>query len=171
MNSSITFIFKTLIKVPVIILVSYFIFNVFAFGLVYFKLLGISYVAMQVAAENNFVPAQEMNTIQAYLDNLSLTEIVDNASIVVPDNTKKQYGEPVTVRITADYKFIFPLTPREQLVNTEDKFTGYGDSKSTSFHGFADNATLEARRSNNISKNNIVIEYTVPGLKYYPDLY
>lgn len=171
MSDSVKFIFKTLIKVPCMIIVSFMIFNAFAFGLTYFKILGFSYVLMQTAIENNYIPASEKGTLDNYLQSIANTGVVDNAKIVIPDNTRQQYGKPITVGVTAHYRFIWPLTPKDQLNDTSSGFEGYG-SNTSAFSGYADDATLEQRRQDieNNTQNNITITYTVPGLKYYPDL-
>lgn len=169
MNDSVKFIFRTLLKVPIIILVSYFIFNIFAFAFTYFRLLGFSYVAMQTVVENNFIPPEEAQTLQNYLDSLE-TSIVSNLQVGCDTNTSNdaasggaamdldggenvrvQYGTPVTVTVSARYTWVFPL------VNT--MATGPDDS-----------AHADGLQYNENSNNNIVISYTVPGLKYYPDL-
>lgn len=178
MSDSVKFIFKTLIKIPVAIMAAYLVFNAFAFGLTYFKLLGFSYVVMQTAAENNYIPAEQLITLNSYLDGISNTGVVDNVVLVLVDpvtghdaSVRTQYGAPVTVGVSAHYKFIWPLTPKDQLQNTSEDFIGY-DSSPGAFSGFADEATLEQRRAEieNNTDNNINIIYTVPGLKYYPDL-
>ena len=51
MSDEVKFIFKTLLKVPVIIVVSFLILNIFAFFFIYFKVLGLSYVVMQTAVK------------------------------------------------------------------------------------------------------------------------
>lgn len=181
MADNVKFIFKTLIKVPCIIMVSFFVFNMFAFGLTYFKMLGLSYVIMQTAVENNYIPASELSTLNNYLQSIADTGVIDNARIILSnseDSTiqdatqKRQYGQPVTVGVSAHYRFIWPLTPKDQLANTSDQFIGYGSTESSNFSGFADDSTLEARRQEieENEKNNINLVYTVPGLKYYPDL-
>lgn len=182
MSDGVKFIFKTLLKVPIIIVVSFFIFNMFAFGLTYFKMLGMSYVVMTVAVENNYLPETELNTLNNYLNGIthgadgSLIGIIDNAHIITKGSDgyddatiRRQYGQPVTVGVTCHYRFIWPLTPKEQLQNEDDKFNGYNGS---GFSGFASTSELEDRRQaiENNSKNNIKITYTVPGLKYYPDM-
>lgn len=169
MSDGVKMIFKTLIKVPCIILVYYIIFNIFSFSLTYFKLLGISNVIMQVAVENNYIPDNELETLNGYLDSITNTGVVSDASIIVSDNDKKQYGSPVTVGVSAHYKFILPLMPNQQLSDENGKFIGEGNG---SFSGFADDSTLAARRSSTEANagDNIVITYTVPGLQYYPDL-
>lgn len=179
MNSSIKFIFKTLFKVPVYILISYTIFNVFAFSLTYFKLLGFSYVVMQTAVENNYIPASEMTTLNNYLASISNTGVIDKAELILTNSKdssiasatkRRQYGMPVTVGVKAHYKFIFPLMPKDQLNSTSGGFIGYDSNKT--FSGYASTQELENRRKKleNNTKNNIILEYTVPGLKYYPDL-
>lgn len=181
MSDSVKFIFRTLIKVPCMIMVAFFIFNMFAFGLTYFKLLGFSYVVMQTAVENNYIPPQELATLNNYLTSISNTGVIDNAKIVVKDSNnssikdateKRQYGMAVTVGVSAHYKFIWPLTPKDQLQNTSDEFIGYGPGQSSAFSGYADSGTLESRRQEieNNTNNNINFVYTIPGLKYYPDL-
>lgn len=178
MTDNIKFIFKVLIKVPVMIVALYLVFNAFAFGLTYFKLLGLSYVVMQTAVENNYIPPLELETLSSYLDDIADTGVITEAAIVVEDvndasikpaTERRQYGSPVTVGVSANYKFIMPLTPKEQLVNPGEGFEGMDKSKS--FSGYADDATLESRRQAiEDRKNNINMIYTVPGLKYYPDL-
>lgn len=181
MSDSVKFIFKTLTKIPIIIMVFYFVFNIFAFSFTYFRLLGLSYVVMQTAVENNFIPQEELITLQNYLDSISNTGVIDNVGLVLedPDNpgiddatVKRQYGMPVTVGVTAHYKFIWPLTPKDQLKNTDEEFIGYGSNQNSAFSGFADDKTLQDRRLEyeKNENNNINITYTIPGLKYYPDL-
>lgn len=45
------------------------VFNVVMFASFYFKLLGIQYVVMETAMQNNYIPSQEATTVQAYLYN------------------------------------------------------------------------------------------------------
>lgn len=174
MTDGVKFIFKTLIKVPVIILVAYLIFNIFAFAFTYFRLLGFSYVAMQTAVENNFIPPEEQETLTSYLDSLE-TYMVSNLAlgcdtnttndavnggpyidITQPDNDniKVQYGTPMTITVSAKYTWIFPL------VNTSK----YDDDNPK------DGPNAMGLTYNENSDNNIVISYTIPGLKYYPDM-
>lgn len=180
MSDSVKFIFKTLIKIPVIIMVCYLVFNIFAFSFTYFRVLGLSYVVMQTAVENNYIPESELNTLQNYLDSIANTGVVSNGVILLNDpnnpladdaSVRKQYGSEVAVGVSVNYKFIWPLTPRDQLHNTNDEFVGYSGSGSA-FSGYADEATLAQRRNDaqHAVDNNITIVYKVPGLKYYPDL-
>lgn len=170
MNDSVKFIFKTLIKVPVIILVSYFIFNLFAFTFTYFRLMGLSYVVMQTVVENNFIPEDEKQTLTNYINSLE-TGVVNNLAIGCDTNTtndtanggpyvnvnapdndnyKVQYGTPITVTVSAKYNWVFPL------VNTADDGNGTPHADGLEYNENFD--------------NNIVITYVIPGLKYYPDL-
>lgn len=169
MHENVKFIFKTLLKVPVIILVSYLIFNIFAFTFTYFRLMGLSYVVMQTAVENNFIPPDEKQTLTDYLNSLEtgivnnlmigcdtdITNGVDcvniNDSSTNGDNRKVQYGTSIKVTVSAKYNWIFPL------VNTTANQNGGTPNAS----GLEYNENFD---------NNIVISYTVPGLKYYPDL-
>lgn len=63
MNDEVKFIFKTLIKVPVIIIISYLIFNIVMFINFYFRGLGTSYLIMQEVAINNYIPATDRGSI------------------------------------------------------------------------------------------------------------
>lgn len=167
MSDSVKGIFKTLIKIPVIIIICYAVFNAFAFGITYFKMLGLSYVAMQTAMENNFIPARERATIEDWMQNEIETGIVQNVSFTSGTTfNKQQYGEEVTVGVQAYYRVIWPLMPTETINGTYNGVGGntFGGNK-TSAELQATRDALEAQR-----KSNIVIEYKVPGLKYYSDL-
>lgn len=178
-SSSVRYIFKVLIKLPCIILASYFVFNLFAFSVTYFRLLGFSYVVMQTAVTNNYIPPAERVSLEKYLAEITNTGVVSEAVLINTDLSspdcalvKRQYGQEVTVGVSANYKWIWPLMPKDQLQNTDEQFIGYGENASTgAFSGFADEATLQRRREEiSDRKHNIYIAYTVPGLKYYPDL-
>jgi len=177
MSDGVKFIFKSLFKVPIIILASYLVFNLFAFALTYFKMLGFSQLLVQTVTENNYIPPRELESLQQYLDKISNTGVVSGAEIVLqgddasilPADVRRQYGSPVVVGVRARYKFIFPLMPTEQL---NDPDTGFEGMEGGSFSGYADDSTLDNRRQEKIdsSNSNIEIVYTVPGLQYYPDL-
>ncbi|MBR1454027.1 MAG: hypothetical protein IJ593_05230 [Lachnospiraceae bacterium] len=155
MREQVEFIFKTLIKVPIIILVSYLVFNLFAFGISYFKVLGYSYIVSQTIVENNFLPDAEGIILANYADSLE-TNMLANVSIVDDGNaiegssilTKSQYGVAKKFKVQAQYVWIFPLVN----TNVETGNGAYG---------------LEYSENPNC---NIHFEFTVPGLKYYPDL-
>lgn len=83
MSDGVKFIFKTLFKVPVIIFVSFFIFNILAFFLIYFKMLGFSYVIMQTAVENNYLPTQELNQLAEYAHNMEKDTIFQNNTYII----------------------------------------------------------------------------------------
>jgi len=98
MSESVAFIFKTLIKVPIIIFTAFFIMNCFAFAFIYFKVLGFSYVLMQEAVENNYVAPRQADQIRTYLWNLQdEIPMCRNATIIVGlDST----GTPVLWNMT-----------------------------------------------------------------------
>lgn len=178
MSDSVKFIFKTLFKVPCYILVAYALLNAFAFTYTYFRALGFSYVVMQTAVENNYLPAQELGQLNAYLATLDNAMMVENAHLVLNEptdsdyvagipvaTTRRQYGAPVRVGVSLDYVFMWPLMPVEQTVDQQG-VAGFDGTTS----GMADGYTLQQRREAKNTRNNITISYTVPGLKYYPDL-
>lgn len=169
MTDEVKFIFKTLIKVPIIIVITYLIFNIFAFAFTYFKLLGFSYVAMQTAVENNYIPSNEESTLLSYLDSMETgivtdlklgcdTNLADSTmcldlrdTATNSQNKRVQYGNSITVTVSARYMWIWPL------MNPSSGEQG-------------DATLLSANEDEDSMKDNIVIQYTVPGLKYYPDL-
>lgn len=190
MADNVKFIFKTLLKVPIIILISYTIFNIFAFSFSYFRLLGFSYVAMQTAVENNYIPAEEMATLTNYLNSLE-TEMLTDLSIFcdtdistsnTADNNKTQYGTPITIQVRAHYNFIWPLMPSEQKSNGVVADGLHGNNAGSDLSNAQLDQLREQYEQNSGSYDssrdtfqqndnaNIVISYTIPGLKYYPDL-
>lgn len=159
MSDSVKFIFKTLIKVPCYIMVAYFILNIFAFAHTYFKMLGLSYVVMQTAVENNYIPDTELNQLNNYIQNQT-TAFCVNPNIVISDNTRKQYGATVEVGVTYDFRMIWPLIP----IEADEDFTGQETDGIENWNNSV--ATID----NDKGWNTVSIMYTVPGLKYYPDL-
>ena len=173
MTDSVKFIFKTIIKVPCIIAVTYLIFNIFGFTYTCIRVLGIAQVVQQVAVENNYIPSDERSYLESYLTNMdSGTPYIDSLVLTDVDGnafTRKQYGDTVTVGVKCNYQFIIPLTPKDQLADPNDSFKGV-DGTGTS--QYADPGVIESRRNTSKfrPKVNIEFNFTVPGLKYYPDL-
>lgn len=194
MADGVKFIFKTLIKVPIIIAVSYGVFNIFAFCFIFFKVLGLSYVIMQTAVENNYLPQRELEQLYDYVKQMEEDiYMIENADIIVGydgtnyivtggdmspatiDNDarhKVQYGKTVTIGITCDYIFIWPLDYRTNSSGDVERSEGFYGNSGTVDTGFSDESIKDAIDNNTAieTNNNIVITYTVPGLKYYPDL-
>ena len=83
MSDSVKFIFMTLIKVPVIIFVTFFIFNIFAFFFIYFKVLGLSYVVMQEVVANNYITTSQANQINNYFKEIDRIPMVSNTNMIV----------------------------------------------------------------------------------------
>lgn len=166
MSDDVKFIFKTLIKVPVIIFECYLVFNVFCFMFIFFKTLGISYVVMQDVVENNYIPDADMVELQDYLNDLKQIQFVmdqDNDGnkteiIVSGDNERTQYGNVKECGVRVCYQFQWPLRPDQQTDNgvAVDGLSGGGGN-------YVNSGPL-----------NIIIPikitYKVPGLQYYPDL-
>lgn len=201
MSDEVKFIFKTLFKVPVIIFVSFFILNIFAFFFIYFKVLGASYVVMQTAVENNYLPTAELNQLINFVDEWNDIPMVatGSAGVVVGKNangtdvyvnnrdghrltevayaakdarTRQQYGGTVTCGVRAQYKIVWPLDYKETTVN-ETGVNGLATENNENygqFQGFKDEEELAEDRAAKDGNLTISISYTVPGLKYYPDL-
>lgn len=171
MSDGVKFIFKTLIKVPCYIMVAYFILNIFAFAHTYFKMLGFSYVVMQTAVENNYLPDTEYNQLVNYLSRQG-TAFCANPKIVVTDEgntitpahgstySRRQYGSEVVVGVEYDFRMIWPLIP----IEADEASTGQSND------GIEEWNNSVGTFDNNKGWNHVRIDYKVPGLKYYPDL-
>lgn len=189
MADSVKNIFRLLVKVPIIIAVSYLIINIFAFTVSYFRLLGYSYIVMQTAMENNFLPATELQTLRDYGNSLE-TPLLDNVQITIVtgyssgtptpgtlSNDKKQYGTPVYVDVCGTYTWMLPDFRNGATVNdmSGDSIEYFRDGSvpaSTSTISDSDYYTgSDGSRTKFALLNNMIrISYVVPGLKYYPDL-
>ena len=88
MSDSVKFIFMTLIKVPCIIFGAFFIFNIFAFFFIYFKMLGFSYVVMQEVVENNYITPSQVNQINAQFQEIDAIPLAENTNIIVGLSTE-----------------------------------------------------------------------------------
>ena len=176
MSDSVKFIFKTLIKVPCYIMVAYFILNIFAFSYTYFKMLGLSYVVMQTAVENNYIPETEYQQLNNYISQQT-TAFCANPVILVNESgepdyeagctpaygsaySRRQYGSEVKVGVAYEFRMIWPLIP----IAADETSTGQSEDGVENWNNRV--ATMD----NNKGWNTVVIKYTVPGLKYYPDL-
>lgn len=206
MDQEVKFIFKTIMKVPVFIFISYVILNMFAFAVSYFRMLSFADIVMQVAVENNYLPQQELNTLTQYAQSnlesaflqdiqivtyakqdASTKEWIDSSIEVSTDGAtstdsalrRRQYGAQVTCGVTAKFVVQWPLMPHEQVNgysyddDSPESNTFSGTITDTS--GKADvewknNSELKATKDSKTTSNNITIIFTVPGLKYYPDM-
>lgn len=200
MSDEVKNIFKILIKVPLIILVAYLVLNAFAFAFVYFKLLGASYAVMQVAIENNYLPDREYQTLKKYVEDFDTnTEFLRNAHVITssdsdathatPGNntSRKQYGATVVVGVSADYTMIWPLTYtqtiKEDSTVSENQRTnknieegsvpGINSGRSLEFKDdeqLKNDRDTAATTEDSDGNQMFRFVYTVPGLKYYPDM-
>lgn len=174
MSNFVSTVFRVIIKVPIIVIVCYVIYNVFGFGLSYFKMLGLSYVALQTAVENNYIPPSEERTLKKYMENEMETGILQNVEFTpntaLGEGSRRQYGDEVIVGVQAHYKFLFPLQPKE-ITKDNAGVDGANSKNSGRYHGEKTEDELDRDRAKYDSgMNNIVIEYKVPGLRYYSDL-
>lgn len=184
MSDEVKNIFKILIKVPLIILVAYLVLNAFAFAFVYFKLLGASYAVMQVAIENNYLPDREYQTLKKYVEDFDnntvflrnahvITSSDSDATNATPGNntSRKQYGATVVVGVSADYTMIWPLTYTQTI--KEGSVPGINSGRSLEFKDDEqlknDRDTAATTKDSN-GNQMFRFVYTVPGLKYYPDM-
>lgn len=135
MTGTVKSIFKTLVKVPVTIIVAYFIINLVLFSYFYFRFAGVSYVIMQTAMENNYIPETEDKIIKQairdivyhkdengveYPSSVIRASGVDSqgndasAHIIYNNGNKRmQYGSKLTIGVHYTYQWLFPLMPSE----------------------------------------------------------
>lgn len=171
LEDSVKFIFKTLIKVPVIIVVTYIIFNLWVFSFSYLKILGVSYVVCNTAIQNNYIPSTERAQLESYFNSMEtnmLTGIRFTANSDIDESDRKQYGEEVVAGVTANFQFIWPLMPYDYYDN---KVQGIDETAPAPvILSEAERDALRDQLNNNGQGFPITIEYRVPGLRYYADL-
>lgn len=182
MNDGVKFIFKTLIKVPFIICVSFFIFNIFAFTVSYFRIVGASNTLQQAIMDNNYLVDSDYYTFEGYTKMLK-TKCLDNIQIIVDTdgndydpkhyqehNEREQYGNVITCGITARFKPIIPLIYTDTL--EDGKVKGYGSTETGASGGTKTGAELERlrKKKNEKAERNITVVTKVVGMQYYSDL-
>lgn len=195
MENSVASIFKILIKIPIIISVSYLILNVFAFALCYFKILGASYSLQQIVMENNYLPSNEARAFDNYLDGLETAfldnitavvytnnpseststgrdsrtgEVLTATNYVVGNNKRVQYGDTAYVGIVSDFHALWPFSYKELFVN-ETGTEGWGNSNAAAGSvQFKTEEELNNTRKQSTAKIDII--HPVIGLQYYSDL-
>ena len=86
MSDEVKAIFKSLIKVPCMVVVIYMIFNLLVFSFMYFKVMGTSYVIMQTAVENNYIPQTEFTTLCKYMNQFYRTPFVSDVRFIYGPN-------------------------------------------------------------------------------------
>lgn len=188
--------FTTIIRIPIILFILYFVFNVFAFVLTYFRFLGTYNTVTQVVVNNGYIPATEFAILEDYMAGYD-TDFVDNIEIVTRDNSgnikqlispngttrfmgtddylnnrttilqRSQYGQRVSVGIKFRYTFVLPLMTHETYNNQDVTVAGYKNAPQGTL---ASEQTLEQRRQQHRVGITIVLENPIPSLKYYPDL-
>lgn len=134
MENGVAWIFKTLIKVPVIIAVSFLILNIFAFTVSYFRVVGAANTLQRAVMDNNFLTTADKESFEEYLKGLETSYLTDIHYVINTDankntavsadsfkdaprtgrgaiieNKRRQYGNTIDVGIVAQYKFILPL--------------------------------------------------------------
>lgn len=172
MSDSVKFIFKTLIKIPCIIVAIYFIANIFFFSLFYFKFLGISYSVMNTGMENNYIPPTELSMLKADIEKVDTdSALIQGAEIVLNgSNDRKQYGTPINVGVRYRYRWLMPLMPEDY--GGVSGYDGLVNGNPRELPKLSQ-AEIEQRLKANADRSlnsPIEIIYRVPGLQYYADL-
>lgn len=179
MESTVRKVFAVLGKVPCYIAIGYLLANIVFFAIFYFRALGMSYVVMQTAVENNYIPADEAVAIRTSLS--TLDSVSDGG----------QNSGTMNVTVSSRYAMFIDTSnsiPVDELYNENVGINEYGIT-TTSVNrrvqygrtikvgiGYCYTAVTPVPNRSAIDYNvkwattPIKITYTVPGLKYYPDL-
>lgn len=189
MSDDVKFIFKTLIKVPCIIVISYLMFNIIMFVNFYFKGLGASYLVMQTVAANNYLPETEkqqmINVAKEFNESDLIRKVAfgcrttstsdedlqhqirsNSDAIQIDSNStvKNQYGK--SIKCYFAYEFIWQMP----LSNKGLKVDGINNSSSGGMEAGLSQEGLVTQSDNGDTGAVVIFSYTVPGLKYYPDM-
>lgn len=175
MGDTVKSIFMTLIKVPIIIAVVFFCLDVFAFATSYFRLLGVSYTLQNVVMENNFIPDSELASLENYLSTLETSMLRDieivNRGAVTGLGSRQQYGREVETGITAKFTWAVPFMPIKNKAKTGSVLdTTGGPNTLYQYTNDPEHGTSGGSPIANGITVPITITFTVPGMKYYPDL-
>lgn len=171
-------VFTTLAKVPFYIAILYLIANIVLFAVFYFRALGISYVVMQTAVENNYIPANEASAIKNTLNSYnSVSDGGQSGGMRVP--VASQYAVYINTSdtiMTAETLYYNGVTINSNgLTSTSvNNRRQYGNQITvgvgycyTAILPLADGSILDY--TSNFVTTPVMITYKVPGLKYYPD--
>lgn len=175
------FIFKTLAKVPIYIMIAFSVLNLFAFTLSYFRIVGASYTLQQAVMDNNFLTQADLDSYNKYLDKLETSYLTDVHVVINTDagevdttrttfiNERHQYGNVVDIGVASTYRFIMPLDIRQQTVG-EKGVQGMEGLAGTKTSTYLTKEEMKAKRERNVVGGNIDVVNTVVGLQYYSDL-
>ena len=199
MEDGVKFIFKTLIKVPIIIVVSYLIFNIFSFTVAYFRLYSVAQMVNSIVMENNYIPGTPTDDassgtlygqINDYIQNNISTALLQDVRVIIDtdptdgisdDNTRVQYGRTANVSVQGRFVWLLPLVniQGEYLATGVGGIGGAGGSATAvanpdairNERGFGDGTGYnEAAIGSHGAQSTINFEYSVPCMKYYSDI-
>lgn len=176
--SSIKIVFSTFVKTFIYIFAFYFCFNIMAFAISYFRVVGASYSLQQVVMDNNYLTTQDFDTFNRYLSKLDTAYLTDLHVVINTDpegvatgrdtfvNDREQYGNMVEVGIASKFTFVFPLMRNE--MTTDNKGVD-GLDKTRNAQWLSGEEMENKRNAKRIGVNLDVINPVV-GLQYYSDL-
>lgn len=197
MTKAIWSIFKIVIMIPILVFIAYMIFNLIAFVVCYFRVVGAYQAAQNIAMENNYIPPSEEAQLYAYFGRLEIgnyseelnayrdvsvlsnIKLTDNTNTTSTGGGRVQYGTEVTVGVEAIFTIVLPLMPHDMIpegtnvasFNALGNYGYSGSSPSTTQGDRLSDSELESKRKNKFTiEIPIVLESQVPGLRYYADL-
>ena len=114
-------IFKALIAIPVTILIVYTFINGWYVYNTFLKLDSISEMAMDAAVRNNYIPEEQENVLQSYMNDLNNIEIINSADIKVDtshsgtgntirsNNKRVQYNNNIAITASCNVNLVTPF--------------------------------------------------------------
>lgn len=194
MNDMLIGVARQLLRVIVGLVTFYTIINVAALFIMYMKVSSASYALQQRAMENNFIPEDELNSFEKYLDTLK-TEYVQDFHVVIYTNKEdgqtgafwRKDEDKVPTEYT-DYSVYFNDNVNERVQYGNTIYVGVacdframvpflynetiksGKVAGTTGAGSDFNSDEELKRKRKYAVAHIDIVEPVVGLRYYSDL-
>lgn len=192
MDDGIKYVFKTLVKIPIIVIVCYFFLNLFTFASAYLRMQGASNTIQRVVMDYNYLTQNDIETLEEYLAGIDeRSSYLNNVQLIIntdnafqqdnPDsyrvNNRQQYGVSVACGVTAKYTPVLPLITTYGDMLESGEVEGYGNGSATdesSGGGFKDFEAIQAESDRRLAEvtenNNMTFVNTVIGMQYYSDL-
>lgn len=138
MSDGVKFVFKTLFKVPIIILAAYFIMNLLGAATTFFKVQGVQYGLENVITENNYISVKDLEKLMPQIwalgyhkDNTgtwSKTAYVEEIGFIVQNESGTTTLIPIDAPVGSGTN---ASTAAQHVVNNIDSTAGFTDNKNS----------------------------------------
>ena len=190
----------TIIKMALTIFTLYLCFNVTALTITYVRMLGCYYTVSQTVVANGYIPNDEFDILEEYLEGIDTACTSDIELVYREDDSqeykmlvkgaggtrfvnnedylnnnyitlnRQQYGIKIDVGIRFRFHLTWPLSNKEQLENPDAGYAGYFGTGNAGNSQLAGTSEINQRRENKRTSFLVTIANPVPSLKYYQDL-